>query len=591
MKRGLLLALVGVLALGLVAGTRGSRAEDAAPTETPEQRDARMKWWREAKFGLFIHWGVYSVPAGTYKGRQIGSIGEWIMRNAQIPVSEYRAFAGQFNPTKYEPEAWAALAKEAGMRYVVITSKHHDGFGMFDSKVTDWDAVDATPAHRDLIAPLANAVRKDGLRFGLYYSQAQDWTHPGGAKAGFEDGQGWDPAHKGSFDDYLKKIAYPQVREILTQYRPDILWWDTPYLMTPERARPLHDLLALRPGIITNNRLGGGFPGDSETPEQFIPATGFANRDWEVCMTMNDTWGYKSYDHNWKSTEDLIRKLCDIVSKGGNFLLNVGPTSEGEIPAESVERLKAVGKWMKVNSEAIYGTTASKFPRLTWGRSTTKTRGDRTSLYLLVFDWPKDGRLELPGLRAKVRSARLLAGGKATVETANDQIAIRVPSEAPDPIASVVRVDLEGPAVVEKPVLRQSTDGSLSLVAMDATLTNPAGAETQVETKDGVPNIGYWLDSRATASWTFRLDKPGAFDVIVDAAGQDALSRFAIEAGGEKVSCEVPGTGSYTAFRKVQLGRITLRQPGEVTLRLRPSSDGWKPINVRSLSLTPAPIR
>jgi alpha-L-fucosidase len=589
MKRGLLLALVGVLALGLVAGSRGARAEDAAPPETPEQRDARMKWWREAKFGLFIHWGVYSVPAGTYKGRQIGSIGEWIMRNAQIPVSEYRAFAGQFNPTKYDPEAWAALAKEAGMRYVVITSKHHDGFGMFDSKVTDWDAVDATPAHRDLIAPLANAVRKNGLKFGLYYSQAQDWTHPGGAKAGFEDGQGWDPAHKGSFDAYLKRIAYPQVREILTQYRPDVLWWDTPYLMTPERARPLHDLLALRPGIITNNRLGGGFQGDSETPEQFIPATGFANRDWEVCMTMNDTWGYKSYDHNWKSTEDLIRKLCDIASKGGNFLLNVGPTSEGEIPPESVERLKAVGKWMKVNSEAIYGTTASKFPRLTWGRSTTKTRGDKTSLYLLVFDWPKDGRLELPGLRTKVRSARVLGGARATVETANDQTVIRVPSEAPDPIASVVRVDLEGPAVVEKPVLRQSADGSVNLAAMDATLNNPAGAETQVETKEGVPNIGYWLDARATASWTFRLDKPGSFDVMVDAAGQDAISRFTIEAAGEKLSGDVPGTGSYTAFKKFRLGRLTLRSPGEVTLTLRPAADGWKPINVRSLSLNPAP--
>ncbi len=258
--------------------------------ETREARDARMAWWREAKFGMFIHWGVYAVPAGTYKGERVGGIGEWIMLRAKIPVAEYRAFAREFNPVDYDPDAWARLAKAAGMRYIVITSKHHDGFALFDSAVTDWDVVDATPYRRDLIGPLAAAARRHGLKFGCYYSQAQDWTHPGGAKAGYKEGEGWDEAHKGSFDEYLRTIAIPQTREVLTRISPDILWWDTPTWMTPERAAPLHELIALRPGLITNNRLGGRYSGDTETPEQYIPATGFKDRDWEVCMTMNDTW-------------------------------------------------------------------------------------------------------------------------------------------------------------------------------------------------------------------------------------------------------------------------------------------------------------
>ena len=295
MKKCLIVTIVSLTLAGLVSQVPAQQVQD----ETQQQRDARMKWWRDARFGMFIHWGVYAVPAGTYRDQQIGGIGEWIMRRAEIPVVEYRAFAKQFNPVKYDPDAWAALAKEAGMKYIVITSKHHDGFALFPSDVTDWDVADATPYGKDLIGPLADAARGQGLKFGLYYSQAQDWTHPGGAKAGLQDGDGWCEEHKGSFDKYLQEIAVPQAREILTRYRPEILWWDTPHLMTPERADQLRPLIGLRPGLITNNRLGGGFAGDTDTPEQHIPATGISGRDWETCMTMNGTWGYKSYDDNW----------------------------------------------------------------------------------------------------------------------------------------------------------------------------------------------------------------------------------------------------------------------------------------------------
>ena len=417
--------------------------------EAAEERAARMRWFRDAKFGMFIHWGVYAVPAGTYQGKPVNNIGEWIMRNARIPLKEYKAFAQQFNPVKYNPEAWVETAADAGMKYIVITSKHHDGFALFDSAATDWDVVNATPYGKDLLEPLAAAARKRGLKFGLYYSQAQDWTHPGGAKYGIKEGDGWDPEHKGSFDDYLKKIAVPQTQEILTKFHPDILWWDTPVWMNAERAKPLHDIAVQYPKMITNDRLGGGFPGDTQTPEQSIPATGIKDRDWETCMTMNDTWGYKSYDQNWKSTETLIRNLVDIVSKGGNYLLNVGPTAEGEIPQPSIDRLKEIGRWMNVNGDAIYGTTASPCNKPEWGRLTRK--GDK--LFLQVFEWPKNGELIVP-LSAKTQGCRLLAdpSRKCEVSQTNDFLTVRLTGEAPDAICSVVELTISGePHVPEAP--------------------------------------------------------------------------------------------------------------------------------------------
>jgi alpha-L-fucosidase len=355
------LAAAAWLAATPVACTADATSPDPYAQETKEQRDARLKWFREARFGMFIHWGVYSVPAGTYHDRRIDGIGEWIMYNAKIPCAEYQSFARQFNPVKYNAEEWVKTAKEAGMKYIVITSKHHDGFAMFDSRASDWNIVKASPFGRDPLRELSEACRKYGMKLGFYYSQAQDWNNVGGGVCGTH----WDPAHAGSMDEYIRKVAVPQVTEILTHYGPiAVLWWDTPCEMNQVRADQLIGLLKLQPGIIHNNRLGGGYKGDTETPEQFIPATGYPGRDWETCMTLNDTWGYKSYDNNWKSTETIVRNLVDIASKGGNYLLNVGPTSEGLIPAPSVELLKAVGAWMKVNSQAIYATTASPFKRL-----------------------------------------------------------------------------------------------------------------------------------------------------------------------------------------------------------------------------------
>ena len=458
---------IAVVAVGLaVAGpwleSRGAlRAASLGPqpgeTARPSQddRDARMAWWREARFGMFIHWGLYAVPAGEYNGQRSKEIGEWIMSWANIPRAQYEQFATRFNPVKFDAARWVRTAKEAGMRYIVITSKHHDGFSMFDSDVSSYDIVDSTPFKRDPMRELADQAKRQGITFAFYYS-IMDWHHP----SQYVDAPGKDPSagngqnkmrdgRKQEYVGYMKA----QLRELITKYDPAVLWFDGEWVdwWTEEDGQDLYKYVrSLKPGILINNRVGKGrkgmeglsktdraYAGDFGTPEQQIPASGLPGVDWESCMTMNDTWGFKSYDENWKSPETLIRNLIDIVSKGGNYLLNVGPTAEGEIPAPSVERLGATGRWLAANGEAIYGTTAGPFTaQLSWGRATRKPG----KLYLHVFDWPADGHLPVPAFGGTVKSARLLSSPSSslTVETTSSGFSITVPAAKPDPIASVI---------------------------------------------------------------------------------------------------------------------------------------------------------
>ena len=431
-------------------------------TETPAQHDARMAWWRDARFGMFIHWGLYSIPAGEWHGQRSTHIGEWIMNDLSIPVADYKAFAPQFNPTGFSAHDIVALAKSAGMKYIVITAKHHDGFAMFDSKVDPFNIVAATPFKRDPLKELAEECRKQGVKLGFYYSQSQDWTAPGGGAAvkgdHNKDTGHWDKAQDGSFDDYLKNKSIPQIKELLENYKgyPVVVWFDTPgKAMTPERSAEVVKLLNKYPNLIWNNRLGGGYKGDTETPEQYIPAQGYPGRDWESCMTMNDTWGFKSFDTNFKSEETLLRNLIDIASKGGNYLLNIGPDSHGIVPAPEVERLHAMGKWLDVNGEAIYGTSATIFdtptgtfsttekgrngqPKFipTWNwRSTTKPG----KVYVEIFDW-KDS-FHVDKMPRKVTGAYLLAdkAHKPLKFTQNgDALDVQLPTKSLDPIATVL---------------------------------------------------------------------------------------------------------------------------------------------------------
>ncbi len=414
-----------------------------------------MGWWREAKFGMFIHWGVYSVPAGFYNGKAVPGIGEWIMNRGKIPMAEYEKYPGEFNPTKFNAEEWVQIAQDAGVKYIVITCKHHDGFAMYQSAVSPFNIYDDTPFKRDPLKELADACRKHGIRLGFYYSQAQDWNHPGGAAAGGH----WDKAQDGDMDVYLKTIAVPQVKELLTNYGPDVpavLWWDTPINMTKERAALFQPVLATRPDLITNNRLGGGYKGDTETPEQHIPPKGYPGEDWETCMTINNTWGYKSDDTNWKSTETLLHNLIDIASHGGNYLLNVGPTAEGVIPQPEVDRLKEVGAWLKVNGEAIYGCGATCFGDEAGSVSPTEKDKDGKpkfivkwdwrcttqpgKIYIHLFKWPV-GTFNLTSVPGTVTKAYLLADPAHTplkISQTGGNLTVNLPDKAPDPIASVL---------------------------------------------------------------------------------------------------------------------------------------------------------
>jgi len=478
----------GFLFLSFISFLMSISAQNVETNTASKQNDPKMQWWREAKFGMFIHWGLYAVPSGKWGDKT--TYGEWIMHTAKIPVAEYAQLATKFNPTKFNAEEWVKIAKDAGQKYIVITSKHHDGFAMYGSKASSYNIVDATPFKRDILKELADACRKNNMKLGFYYSQAQDWHHRGGAVSG---GKEWDEAHVGDMNKYIDSIAVPQVKEILENYGDvAVLWWDTPTGMTKEMSQKLADITAKYPNLITNNRLGAGMGGDLETPEQFIPATGFPGRNWEVCMTMNGHWGYNAYDDNWKSTEDLLRKLIDIASKGGNFLLNVGPNQYGIIPEVCQQNLKEMGDWLKINGEAIYGTQASPFPFLSWGRAIRKGQ----TIYLLVFDWPKDGKLIVP-IGNKIKKAYLLADAKTSlkVKAGKGNSSIQLPAYAPDKIASVVAIQIDGEPVVQpiptagKMVLASSSDDATKLVALT----------------DGDPKTG-WKAAKAEKTATLDID-------------------------------------------------------------------------------------
>ena len=483
------------------------------------------------------------------------------------------------------------------MKYLIFTAKHHDGFAMFRSAASPFNIVDATPFKRDPIAELARACHKRGIKFGLYYSQSQDWSHPGGAAW---DGH-WDPAQAGDYDTYLHNIAVPQVREILSHYGPiSVLWFDTDADMTPQRAAPFVEALKLQPGIIINNRLGGGIHGDTETPEQHIPATGFAGRDWEACMTINDTWGYKSDDHNFKSAEDLTRNLIDIASKGGNYLLNVGPDAQGIIPAPETERLKAMGAWLKANGGAIYGTTASPFARLPFdGRATVKG----STLYLHVFQWPRAG-LTLTGLTTPVRSAKALATGQTLiVQTAADgSLTISKPSHL-DSVATVVALHLAGPPEVsdQTPVMYPDVEKRLLLSAEDVAVvalpSTNGGTRTAIaapETRGGMTVIGYWTEARDIVQWNVSVPTAGQYRVQAEYAcpPESAGATYAVKIDGSSsgdVTGIVVSTDSWDNFQTVTLDGMLTLTPGRHTLQVVPQKmSSFAVMNLRRIVLTPA---
>lgn len=397
-------------------------------------QDPRLDWWRQAKFGMFIHWGVYAIPAGVWKGRPIPGIGEWIMLRAEIPIAEYEQLAGQFNPVKYDADAIVQLAKQAGQKYIVLTSKHHDGFCMYGSAETEYNIVHGTPYGRDILKELAEACAREGIKLGLYYSQTQDWHHPNGY------GNTWDfDESEQDFAEYIDTYVKPQVREILTKYGPiAIIWFDTPRIIARHQSQELLELVhALQPDCLVCGRLGNQLGDYATAQDNAIPPDLQASTDWETPATINDTWGFKTHDHNWKSTQQLVKNLVDIVSKGGNYLLNIGPDAEGAIPEPSVERLQGMGAWLDVHGEAIYGSAPGPVQGVDWCRSTQK--GD--AIYLHVFDWSPSGRLVLP--RLEVNAAQWLDAAveaPLSLRHEGDSTVLLGPAAAPNALVTVIKL-------------------------------------------------------------------------------------------------------------------------------------------------------
>ena len=449
-----------IAALLAVATIARAQTNQINKAETKTERDARMAWWRDARFGMFIHWGIYSVPGHE----------AWYMSQGHFPKPEYEKFARQFNPTHFDAAAWVRTAKDAGMKYLVVTAKHHDGFSMFNTKAGGYNVVDDTPWQHDPLKDLAEQCRRQGMRFCVYYS-IMDWHHP--AQLAAEP----DPEHPtyaptaliaGKEDDYAQYMK-TQLKELISQYQPGLIWFDGAVTKgwTVSGGRDLYRYLhSLDPAIICNNRIKGA--GDYDTPEQYIPAKNLG-KDWETCMTINGSWGYNLADNKYKTTETLIRNLCDIASKGGNFLLNVGPDGSGVIPQPQLERLAEVGAWMRINSEAIYGSGPDPFGGLhgTLSKTDKDKKGDPAlipvwdwrattkpgKIYVMIFKWPSSGKFELSGLQSMVTKAYLLAGRQDLKFDQTDVgVTLDLPSAAPDKIASVVCIEIADDAARVSPV-------------------------------------------------------------------------------------------------------------------------------------------
>jgi len=453
------------------------------PGETAQQRDARMAWWREAKFGMFIHWGLYAIPAD----------GEWHMRKHQMPLEEYKKFAAQFNPTKFHAEEWAALAGDAGMKYMVLTTKHHDGFAMFHSQASDYNIYDATPFKRDPLKELSEACPKYGIKLGTYYSVIADWGHPGGG-AGCPK---WDQAQAGDLDDYINRVSVPQVRELLSNYGPiAVMWFDSDGAQpgTLERAARYIPVLKLQPNLIVDPRLRG-CPGDFETCEAHIPMQP-PKGDWELCTRANGSWGYTAAAA--RPLASLLHELIEAWGKGGNVLLNVGPTREGIIPPDSAAVLRGIGAWLKTNGEAVYGTERGPFDYLSWGWATRK----HDMLYLFVFDWPKNGNLKIP-MNTPVERAWLVADHQKplSAEVVNGLTVLKLPAEAPDPIASVIAVKLKRDVPLYRSLL----------------LNKPVRASENQQNAGTVVNGGMggdWRITSQTGTLEVDLGQPRTFAVL-----------------------------------------------------------------------------
>ena len=540
-----------------------------------------LEWFSDAKFGMFIHWGPYSELAGEWNNKQVpvGKNAEWIMKLLQIPVKEYRELAHKMNPSGFNADEWVSLAKNTGMKYIVLTAKHHDGFAMYHSGVNDYNIVDWTPFKRDPLKELATACAREGIKLGVYYSHREDWDHPGGYGNNWDYDNDWgeDLYNHEKFSDYLEGKAKPQLRELLTNYGPIALVWFDRGLYTPQQGKDFVNLVrSVQPGCLVNGRVGHynqELLGDYQNMSDNGMPPGGLDEYWETPQTLNKTWGFSKFDTEWKTSEEIIRRFVEIVSRGGNYLLNIGPTGLGEVPGESVKILNKAGVWINSNSEAIYGTTANPFRDLPWGYCTVK--GNR--LYLFVRDWPDNGNLVLSGMRNAVSSSWFLKDKtiKVPFSQTDDKLQISLPSRPVDDPLTVIVLETELPLLIDPPKVLQDDSGKAELNYLTATTY---GKTMTRFNRKGQFHISRWTGPEDYAEWLIHIDKPGKFKAVVKyAANRDSEGKkYEISLQSEQFEGSTVYTGDWFDYREFPAGYFNIDKPGDYELTIRPKTEDDK---------------
>lgn len=565
--------------------------------------DQRLAWWREARFGMFVHWGVYALPGGEWKGKPVNGYAEHLMRKEKIPRSEYLEMAHHFNPVDFDADAWIRAARDAGMRYFVITAKHHDGFAMYPSEVSDYNLTRQTAFKRDPMAELAAACKKYGVKFGFYYSHAFDWEHPDapgndwdydnpGGDLLLHGGANWfdvEPQRLPKAVKYLDEKAIPQIKELITKYHPDILWFDTPHkIPLSENIRILKIIRETDPNVVVNGRLArsssimfGDYKNTADRPAEFFPVEG----DWEAIPTTNESYGYSKFDLSHKPVAFFIRLLAKSVSRSGNLLMNIGPMGNGRIDSKDLQILKGIGDWMSKNGESIHGAKASALPLQSWGVVTQK----ENKLYLHVFDWPENGLLDLGGMKSDVKSARFLsedAKAAIPVERLNRlDLRLKLPKSAPDPVNTVIVLETNGKIETDSVRLLAGAH-PIRLLAFDASL-HGFGLKYG-DGKDKRYFVENWKTGDQWFSWDVRLNDPTDYQVEIRFTGaKGSGGKVSLEAGGAALEVAVPVKQTLNEVNSVAAGQLKLKK-GVSRISLKPLSFGSEElIKLLEIQLTP----
>ncbi|MDR9852202.1 alpha-L-fucosidase [Paenibacillus sp. VCA1] len=572
-----------------------------------EAHERRIAWWREARLGLFIHWGPYAMPAGEWNGEEVeASYSEHIMLRARIPVRAYEEMAEQFNPTAFDAGRWVRTAKQAGLRYIIFTAKHHDGFAMYDSKISDYSIVRHTPFGRDPLRELAEACREEGLVLGIYYSHAMDWHDPDsqgntwdypGNIGAYDEVESWihDDDKRYRFDQYLHRKSLPQVREMLTEYgKVGLMWFDCGGKLTREQGELfLTTVHALQQDCLVNSRVWKSPLGDYANTSDNQLETRTIRRDWENIITLNDSWGYKKSDSNWKRPDVIIRQIVDVVSKNGNLVINVGPTATGEWDPVSESILLEVGQWLRVNGDGIYGAGASPTAKPSWGRCTLKGQ----TLYLHIYDWPVDGQLVVPGLLSRVERIYPLAGGEDLAfrrQGAQDIVVFlddkpQIADGKPTVLAALCAEEVRGNPIR----LLADGAGAPRMYELGVFESEISGATLRYDTgKKNRDNLLDWSDPADFAFWSIRTSSPCSFTAgLVYGCGGDGGGSFRLEVSpsGQTLRQEVRPTGDPYDFREFEAGTLHFPEAGEYRIGLHAERiEGAYLMQPRQLRLTPA---